>query len=188
MFTDHASSGQPAEQRAAGKATRERRAEIAAFYSRESGRLLRLVRRDLRVDSHTAEDACQTAWVALLRRDDIPLDSRGLAWMRLVARTAGYRAARGRETPAGSFQVPAGQTEAGELPEPAAADSGLLERALERERYEQRRAELLSLPVRQRQMLGLHGAGLTYEQIATRMGDSRRTVERQLLRARARLR
>jgi hypothetical protein len=44
MFTDHASSGQPTEQRAAGKATGERRAEIAAFYVRESGHLLRLVR------------------------------------------------------------------------------------------------------------------------------------------------
>ena len=56
MFTDHASSGQPTEQRAAGKATRERRAQIAAFYAHQSGRLLQLVRRDLRVDSHAAED------------------------------------------------------------------------------------------------------------------------------------
>ena len=66
-----------------------------------------------------AEDACQTAWVALLRREDVPLDARGLAWMRIVARTAGYRAARGRDTPAGSFQATAGHTETGELPEPA---------------------------------------------------------------------
>src|SRR5512143_2779007 len=108
MFTDHASSGQPSERRAAGKATGERRAEIAAFYARQSGRLLRLVRRDLRVDFDAAEDACQTAWVALLRRGDVPLDARGVAWMRLVARTAGYRAARGRETPVGSLQPTAG--------------------------------------------------------------------------------
>ena len=188
MFTDHASSGQPTEQRAAGKAIRERRAQIAAFYARQSGRLLQLVRRDLRVDSDVAEDACQTAWVALLRRDDVPLDARGLAWMRIVARTAGYRAARGRETPAGSLQVSAGDTETGELPEPAGERRGPLERAIERERYEQRRARLLSLPARQRQLLGLHGAGLTYEEIAERTGDSRRTVERQLLRGRARLR
>ena len=187
MFTDHASSGQPTEQRAAGKATGERRAEIAAFYVRESGRLLRLVRRDLRVDSHVAEDACQTAWVALLRREDVPLDARGLAWMRIVARTAGYRTARGREIPAGSFQATAGHSETEELPEPAGEGTGPLERAIERERYEQRRAQLLSLPARQRQVLGLHGAGLTYEEIAAHTGDSRRTVERQLLRGRARL-
>ena len=174
MFTDHASSGQPTEQRAAGKATRERRAQIEAFYMRESGDLLRLVRRDLRTDSHVAEDACQTAWMALLRREDVPLDARGLAWMRIVARTSG-------------FQATAGHTETGELPEPAAEGTGPLERALERERYEQRRALLLSLPVRQRQLLGLHGAGLTYEEIAAHTGDSRRTVERQLLRGRARL-
>ena len=187
MFTDHASSGQPSERRAAGKATGERRAQIAAFYARQSGRLLQLVRRDLRVDCDVAEDACQTAWVALLRRDEVPLDARGLAWMRIVARTAGYRAARGRETPAGSFQATAGDTETGELPEPAGERRGPLEQVIERERYEQRRDLLLSLPARQRQLLGLHGAGLTYEEIAERTGDSRRTVERQLLRGRARL-
>jgi RNA polymerase sigma factor (sigma-70 family) len=187
MFTDHASSGQPTEQRAAGKATRERRAQIEAFYIRESSQLLRLVRRDLRTDFHVAEDACQTAWVALLRREDVPLDAGGLAWMRMVARTTGYRAARGRETSAGSFQSSAGHSETGELPEPAGERGGPLERTLERERYEQRRAQLLSLPARQRQLLGLHGAGLTYEEIAAHTGDSRRTVERQLLRGRARL-
>jgi DNA-directed RNA polymerase specialized sigma24 family protein len=135
MFTDHASSGQPTEQRAAGKATGERRAEIAAFYVRESGHLLRLVRRDLRVDSHLAEDACQTAWVALLRREDVPLDARGLAWMRIVARTTGYRTARGREIPAGSFQATAGHSETEELPEPTGEGTGPLERAIERERF-----------------------------------------------------
>src|SRR5689334_16125344 len=117
MFTDHASSGQPTEHRAAGKATGERRAEIAAFYARNSGWLLQLVRGDLRVGWQVAEDACQTAWVALLRRGDVPLDARGIAWMRAVARTAGYRAARGRETPVGSLQATAGETETGELPE-----------------------------------------------------------------------
>ena len=100
---------------------------------------------------------------------------------------SGYRAARGRDTPAGSFQATAGHTETGELPEPAGERTGPLEQTIERERYEQRRAQLLSLPARQRQLLGLHGAGLTYEEIAAHTGDSRRTVERQLLRGRARL-
>jgi RNA polymerase sigma factor (sigma-70 family) len=187
MFTDHASSGQPTEQRAAGKATRERRAEIAAFYSRQSGWLLQLVRSDLRVGRQAAEDACQTAWVALLRRDDVPLDARGIAWMRAVARTTGYRATRGRETPVGSLQATARHTETGEFPEPASEGGDPLERAIERERYEQRRSQMLGLPARQRQLLGLHAAGLTYEEIAARTGYSRRTVERQLLRGRARL-
>jgi hypothetical protein len=61
MFTDHASSGQPTEQRAAGKAIRERRAQIAGFYAGQSGRLLRLVRRDLGVGSDVAEDALPSA-------------------------------------------------------------------------------------------------------------------------------
>src|SRR5512143_2693816 len=128
MFTDHASSGQPSERRAAGKATGERRAEIAAFYARQSGRLLRLVRRDLRVDFDAAEDACQTAWVALLRRGDVPLDARG-GGLDAPRCADGWLPGRaGRETPAGSLQAPAGHTETRELPEPAGEGSGPLER------------------------------------------------------------
>ena len=109
--------------------------------------------------------------------------------MRIVARTAGYRAARGRETPAGSLQVPAGDTETGELPEPAGERRGPLEQAIERERYEQRRAQLLSLPARQRQLLGLHAAA-TYvwkKESRRAQGIAAAPVERQLLRGRARL-
>ena len=40
---------------------------------------------------------------------------------------------------------------------------------------------------RQLQMIALQPWGLSYEQIAARTGNSRRTVERQLVRARAKL-
>jgi RNA polymerase sigma factor (sigma-70 family) len=42
---------------------------------------------------------------------------------------------------------------------------------------------LSRLPQRQRQMVWLHGAGLSYVEIAAATGCTRRTVERQLLRA-----
>jgi RNA polymerase sigma factor (sigma-70 family) len=44
-----------------------------------------------------------------------------------------------------------------------------------------------SLSARQAQILGLHAAGFTYEEISAQTGDSRRTIERQLLRARHKL-
>jgi RNA polymerase sigma factor (sigma-70 family) len=43
------------------------------------------------------------------------------------------------------------------------------------------------LSARQAQILGLHAAGFSYEEISAQTGDSRRTIERQLLRARHRL-
>ena len=75
------------------------------------------------------EDACQTAWTILLRRLDIPLDRQGLAWLRKVALTTGYRTARQREQPSGAF-LP--DPETGELPEPAARATQLDERVAER--------------------------------------------------------
>lgn len=43
------------------------------------------------------------------------------------------------------------------------------------------------LTSRQLEMISFQARGLTHEQIAARTGDSRRTVERQILRARAKL-
>jgi RNA polymerase sigma factor (sigma-70 family) len=51
-----------------------------------------------------------------------------------------------------------------------------------------RLAAVQQLPVRQRRMVWMHGLGYGYDEIAARTGDSRRTVERQLLRAKRHLR
>jgi DNA-directed RNA polymerase specialized sigma24 family protein len=50
-----------------------------------------------------------------------------------------------------------------------------------------RLAELRQLPERQQRLVWMHAAGLTYLEMAERTGDTRRTVERQLLRAKGRL-
>ena len=44
------------------------------------------------------------------------------------------------------------------------------------------------LPERQQRILWLHALGLSYQEIAAYTGDTTRTVERQLLRGRARIR
>ena len=57
-------------------------------------------------------------------------------------------------------------------------------RALE---LRERLAEIRRLPVRQQRVVMLHGFGYEYEEIAAVTGETRRTVARQLTRARQRL-
>jgi len=45
-------------------------------------------------------------------------------------------------------------------------------------------AAVAALPARQRRVLGLHVGGYSYAEIGTRTGDSYRTVDRQMTRAR----
>ena len=58
------------------------------------------------------------------------------------------------------------------------------ERAVE---LRERLAEVRQLPLRQQQMVLLHGFGYRYGEIAEFTGDSRRTVERQILRGKRKL-
>ncbi len=51
----------------------------------------------------------------------------------------------------------------------------------------ERLAEVRALPVRQQRIVWLQGAGFDYREIGARTGDTRRTVERQLLRAKRKL-
>ena len=80
-----------------------RNQQLAAFYAHHALSLERSVARQLRALAAVVEDACQTAWTILLRRPDVPLDRQGLAWLRKVALTTGYRTARQRDQPAGAF-------------------------------------------------------------------------------------
>lgn len=125
--------------------------------------------------------------MALLSDERIPLDHRGLAWLRKVARTAGRRAARERECPAGSLSHGGGEGD-WELEEPSGALRGPLGRVLDREAQEQAWDRLRGLTARERRLLGLQAFGFSYEEIAGLTGDSLRTVERQVLRGRAKLR
>jgi DNA-directed RNA polymerase specialized sigma24 family protein len=174
MFTDRDSTPQ-------SQATPDRIAQIADFYSQKATELQRAVTRRLRAPQATIEDACQTAWAILLRRPDIPLDHHGFGWLHRVALTTGYRATRPREQPAGGFLPEPGP---GELPEPAALTEDIADRVTNRLDHQ---AQLQALTSRQRRYLLLQATGLTYREMAALTGDSYRTVERQLTRAREHL-
>jgi len=179
MFTAPTRSAEAAPRRAAEDEP-GRRDAIAGVYSRESGRLLAGVAAELAAGRGLAEDACQTAWLALLVRDDVALDARGVAWLRAVALTAGARAAWGRDLAA----QPVVDREA----DRAAGEADPVQRILQLEELGERRTELMALPPRQRGLLALQGLGFSYEETAALTGDSPRTVQRQLLRGRERLR
>jgi hypothetical protein len=61
--------------------TTARAQEIADFYARFASRLQRFVSAKANAPEQTIEDACQSAWAALLRREDVTLDERGTAWL-----------------------------------------------------------------------------------------------------------
>lgn len=80
--------------------TTARAQEIAAFYARYASRLQRIVSAKVNAPAQTIEDACQSAWATLLRREDVTLDERGAAWLATVAIREGWRLTRRGEVPA----------------------------------------------------------------------------------------
>lgn len=168
--------------------TSERAAQLAAFYAENQARLRRLVTRYTHANRQVVEDACQTAWAILLRRGDIPLDGRGLAWLRKVALTTGLRGTTPRDMPAGGFLPGGHDADPRELAEPIGDQGDPLELVLASERHQELRAKLLTLTERERRYLTLQAAGLSYREIAaTETGVSLRTIERQILRGRRKL-
>ncbi|HZB74718.1 MAG TPA: hypothetical protein VE526_00740, partial [Solirubrobacteraceae bacterium] len=84
--------------------TTARAQKIAAFYARHADRLRRIVAAKVNAPAQTIEDACQNAWVTLLRREDVTLDERGAAWLATVAIHEGWRVARRGEVPAAAMR------------------------------------------------------------------------------------
>ena len=102
-----------------------------------------------------------------------------LAWLARTAEREAFRLARRelRELSLDAALELAGDTGAGPAP-------GLAELA---EQHAQLEA-ISTLPGRQQRLVWLQGLGFSYDEMAAQTGDSHRTIERQLLRARQRLR
>jgi RNA polymerase sigma factor (sigma-70 family) len=149
--------------------------DVGALYGSFAPRLERIVRLDVGAPDPVVEDACQFAWSRLIdsgtriRRDDAVL-----SWLATTA----VREAR-RLTKRNARELPLD----GAL-EPVAASPGPHELA----EYRERLGLLEWLPERQQRLLWLHALGLSYAEMASSTGCSRRTVERQLLRAKRRVR
>ncbi len=154
--------------------------DIGELYGALAGRLEQIVRLDVRASDAVIEDACQVAWCRLLGHGDRVHRETVMAWL---ARTAVHEAFRSLRRNRREESLEGGIEEGGDL---ACTRTPPTPEKLFEQR--ERLNELRLLPVRQQRLLWLHAFGFTYVEIAAHEQCSRRTVERQLLRARAALR
>jgi len=155
-------------------------AEIGDLYVAFATRLTQIVRFNVRAPDAVIEDACQFAWTRLLqhrarvRRDTVR------AWL---TRTATHQALKLVRREDRELSLDA-------ILEPADAVARAGQTITLEELIEQRRRleSIARLPQRQQRLVWLHGLGFSYAEMARDCGYTRRTVERQLLRGKRRLR
>ena len=152
---------------------------LSVLFAQLSPELHRIVGANIRADPALLEEACQTAWTALVANRDALRPGTELGWLATTATREALNLARAARR---ELSLDEDAAAGGELRE-LVATPGPHQLVEVRERL----AEVLRLPERQRRLVMLHGFGYRYEEIALATGESRRTVERQLLRARRRL-
>jgi RNA polymerase sigma factor (sigma-70 family) len=150
-----------------------------ALFGALAADLVRVISRLVHTDPATIDDACQFAWLQLLRCQ--PTRETVRAWLVTVARNEAIRLDRIQRRCAA---LSVGEREPGCHPEPAAATDAYtlaidLDEAL---------TVLASLPERKRDLYALKVLGFSYEEICRITGDSYSTVNRQLVRAAALIR
>jgi RNA polymerase sigma factor (sigma-70 family) len=150
-------------------------ADVGELYVALARRLEQIVRSDVCAPDVVIEDACQFAWSRLVHHRHRVRRETVMSWL---ARTAVHEA----------FKLV--RRDGRELPLEAVADASAartlsLHQLIERR---ERLDELRGLPERQQRIVWLHALGFSYAEIACREGCTTRTVDRQLLRARRRLR
>ena len=148
--------------------------DLADLYPRLAPALQRVLRRTVEAPASIHEEACQLAWGRLVSHRDEIDPQHALGWLATTARREAVRLLRERDAHLSLD------------PERVAAPSESAPTALFESR--QRLAQLARLPERQRRIIWLRGVGYASEEIASRTGDSLRTVERQLALARRALR
>jgi RNA polymerase sigma factor (sigma-70 family) len=159
--------------------------DVARLYQRFGRRLEQVVGYEVTAPEATIEDACQVAWIRLVHRAHRVEADAAFSWLLHTATHEALKLVRRRRREVSRREVSLDELldRAGELPlglESPGPDAQFEHRA--------RIAALGALAPRQRRIVWLQAAGLSYGEIAAATGDSPRTVERQLLRARRRLR
>ncbi len=152
--------------------------DVGALFGSLAPQLERIVRSGVRAPRPLIEDACQVAWSRLWHYRDSVSREHVLPWLVTTALHEAHALLR-RESRCLSLdraieEAGDGALSAGTLPDPCEV---------------RMRLELIrSLSARQQQLVWLHGLGFDYEEIATVTGSTRRSVERQLLRGKRKLR
>jgi RNA polymerase sigma factor (sigma-70 family) len=162
--------------------------DVARLYVEESVRVRRIVRMSVTAPPAVIEDACQVAWSRLLiHRARLRRES-ARAWLVRVAVREAIKSIQ-RERRERSLEALLEQS--GRSAADGSADPGMTlpTPALIEDLVEQknRLESIRALPERQRRLVWLQGLGLSYREMAGETGMTRRTVERQLMRARSSL-
>ena len=148
--------------------------EVADLYAAQAVRVRRLVHLRLTAPDAVVEDACQVAWMRLVRNRSRVRRETAACWLVRVAAREAVRQMNLGDRALPLERLDDDQRGAPDLIEEF-ADSHVRLGAVER------------LPERQRRLLWLQGLGFSYAEMAGVTGDSQRTVERQLMRARQKL-
>lgn len=159
--------------------TRPPTSDLDELYRRLAPRLLPVVRANVRTSEAVVEDACQIAWSRLVERGEEVRREAALSWLATTAIRIAFRLAR---RDAHDLSLDAELEQLDELPPHCVAPDPFETVAL-REGL----AAAGRLPERQRRLVWMQAVGFTYPEMAARTGETRRTVERQLLRGKERL-
>jgi RNA polymerase sigma factor (sigma-70 family) len=146
--------------------------EIEELYCELAPQLRRVLKANLQVPEYVLEDACQVAWTTLLADPGQVDRPRMLSWLATTARREALTMLKRSEI---ELRAASGCTQ----PEPMDPH-----RAAE---FWERMGQVRRLSRRQQQIVWMQGLGFRYEEIAAETGETRRSVQRQLLAARKRL-
>jgi len=154
--------------------------DLGELYSSLARRLEQIVRLDVRASEAVIEDACQFAWYRLLHHRDRVHRETVMAWLARTAVHEAFKLVRRDQRELSLEAALEGGEKAGWATTPATPEQ-LLD-------YRERIEELRLLPERQQRLVWLNAFGLSYTEMAAHERCTRRTVDRQLLRARQAIR
>ena len=162
--------------------------DMGELYAMHARRLRQIVRVGVRAPEPLIEDACQVAWSRLLiHRARLRRES-ARAWLVRVAIREAVKSIQRerRERSLEALLEQGGGSAAGDSADPGITlpTPALIEDLVEQKN---RLESIRALSERQRRLVWLQGLGLSYREMAGETGMTRRTVERQLMRARSSL-
>jgi DNA-directed RNA polymerase specialized sigma24 family protein len=149
----------------------DRREQIAAFFAAHAKHIHTRVARRACTAPEIVDDACATAWSQLVRRPDVELSPRGVAWLITVAVHEAWRLQerRAQEMPLGPYARPVMHDD--DAPEPIDAFAVDVEtRAVDRAQHPADVEAFLTLKPRERQALYLKALGYRYTEICELSG------------------
>ncbi len=155
-----------------------RRGDETELYAQLAARLTKIVARQVRTSTANVEDACSFAWLQMLRYQ--PARETVLAWLVCVGTREAIKLDRRARHHDAAANGPSGQGRGVDECRPIEAHLEMLAA----------RDAIVAAQLRSREarILAAHVAGYSYIEIGDAMDLTPRTVERQLLRAKRRLR